>query len=94
MGSSLNQPIQLLCAFVQMKKAKTEEERETLCLRSLEYLERYIYMIVFNAYLHSERQQRWKKPFAAWMKQVMADCKVVFVYSNQSVYVISHVMSS
>lgn len=41
-----------------------------LQLRSLQYLERYIYLILFNAYLHLEKKDSWQRPFSLWMREV------------------------
>lgn len=41
-----------------------------LHLRSLQYLERYIYLILFNAYLHLEKKDSWQRPFSLWMREV------------------------
>ncbi len=54
----------------QANKAKTDEEREKLKKQSLDYLERYIYLILFNTYLHCERRNQWKQSFPAWMREV------------------------
>lgn len=54
----------------QGKTAKSEEEMRTLQLRSLQYLERYIYLILFNAYLHLGKKDSWQKPFSIWMGEV------------------------
>uniref|UniRef100_A0AAV2LCI1 Paladin-like n=1 Tax=Knipowitschia caucasica TaxID=637954 RepID=A0AAV2LCI1_KNICA len=57
---------------LQIKSAKTELEAEELLLRSLQYLERYIYLILFNAYLHLEKKDSWGRSFTQWMEQVAA----------------------
>uniref|UniRef100_A0A8C6TLR1 Phosphatase domain containing paladin 1a n=1 Tax=Neogobius melanostomus TaxID=47308 RepID=A0A8C6TLR1_9GOBI len=46
--------------------------RFELLLRSLQYLERYIYLILFNAYLHLEKKDSWQRSFTHWMQQVAA----------------------
>ena len=57
-------------ASTQVKKAKTDEEKKFLLKRSLDMLELYIYLIIFNAYLHCERSTHWRMSFARWMKKV------------------------
>ena len=57
------------CSF-QGKSGKDEKETRTLQLRSLQYLERYIYLILFNAYLHLEKKDSWQRPFSLWMREV------------------------
>ena len=66
-----------LSVVTQVKKAKTDEARKLLIKRSLDMLELYIYLIIFNAYLHSERSSGWGMPFSRWMKKVRDE-----VYNN------------
>lgn len=54
----------------QGRSGKDEQERRLLRLRSLQYLERYIYLILFNAYLHLEKKDSWQRPFSLWMREV------------------------
>lgn len=42
-------------------------------MRSLQYLERYIYLILFNAYLRLEKASSWQRPFSTWMREVRED---------------------
>ncbi|XP_034049147.1 paladin isoform X1 [Thalassophryne amazonica] len=62
----------IICTYRQMKSGKTEEECQQLQLRSLQYLERYIYLILFNTYLHLEKKDSWQRSFTLWMEQVAA----------------------
>ncbi|NXI43220.1 PALD protein, partial [Galbula dea] len=62
----------IICTYRQGKSGKDEKERWTLQLRSLQYLERYIYLILFNAYLHLEKKDSWQQPFSLWMREVAA----------------------
>uniref|UniRef100_A0A8C0HMN8 Paladin n=1 Tax=Buteo japonicus TaxID=224669 RepID=A0A8C0HMN8_9AVES len=62
----------IICTYRQGKSGKDEEETRTLQLRSLQYLERYIYLILFNAYLHLEKKDSWQRPFSLWMREVAA----------------------
>lgn len=64
------QASQPLSCFFQGKSGKDEKETRTLQLRSLQYLERYIYLILFNAYLHLEKKDSWQRPFSLWMREV------------------------
>ncbi|XP_041032403.1 paladin-like isoform X2 [Carcharodon carcharias] len=57
----------IICTYRQIKTAKTEKEMQMLQLRSLQYLERYIYLILFNTYLHLEKKDSWQRPFSVWM---------------------------
>ncbi|XP_028989257.1 paladin isoform X1 [Betta splendens] len=62
----------IICTFRQIKSSKTEKECQHLQLRSLQYLERYIYLILFNTYLHLEKKHSWQRSFTLWMQQVAA----------------------
>ncbi|KFU90052.1 Paladin, partial [Chaetura pelagica] len=62
----------IICTFRQGKSGKDEKEKWTLQLRSLQYLERYIYLILFNSYLHLEKKDSWQRPFSLWMREVAA----------------------
>lgn len=44
-------------------------------MRSLQYLERYIYLILFNAYLRLEKASSWQRPFSTWMREVREDAE-------------------
>ncbi|XP_074088558.1 paladin [Macrotis lagotis] len=62
----------IICTYRQGKTAKEEQETQMLHLRSLQYLERYIFLILFNAYLHLEKTDSWHRPFSVWMLEVAA----------------------
>ncbi|XP_007167791.2 paladin isoform X2 [Balaenoptera acutorostrata] len=62
----------IICTYRQAKAAKSEREARRLQLRSLQYLERYICLVLFNAYLHLEKAGSWQRPFSAWMREVAA----------------------
>lgn len=62
----------IICTYRQIKSGKTEKECQQLLLRSLQYLERYIYLILFNTYLHLEKKDSWQRSFTHWMEQVAA----------------------
>uniref|UniRef100_G3NCI0 Paladin n=1 Tax=Gasterosteus aculeatus aculeatus TaxID=481459 RepID=G3NCI0_GASAC len=59
----------IICTYRQIKSGKTEKESQQLLLRSLQYLERYIYLILFNTYLHLEKKDSWQRSFTLWMEQ-------------------------
>uniref|UniRef100_A0A8D2DN05 Paladin n=1 Tax=Sciurus vulgaris TaxID=55149 RepID=A0A8D2DN05_SCIVU len=60
----------IICTYRQAKAAKEEQEAQRLQLRSVQYLERYVYLILFNAYLHLEKAGSWQRPFSTWMREV------------------------
>ncbi|XP_074519359.1 paladin isoform X2 [Halichoeres trimaculatus] len=62
----------IICTYRQIKSGKTEKDCQQLLLRSLQYLERYIYLILFNTYLHLEKKDSWQRSFTLWMEQVAA----------------------
>ncbi|NWV48282.1 PALD protein, partial [Daphoenositta chrysoptera] len=62
----------IICTYRQGKSGKDEREKWMLQLRSLQYLERYIFLILFNAYLHLEKKDSWQRPFSLWMREVAA----------------------
>nr|XP_056706215.1 paladin [Euleptes europaea] len=66
----------IICTYRQGKTAKEEKEMHALQLKSLQYLERYIYLILFNAYLHLGKKDSWQRPFSIWMREVAAKAGV------------------
>uniref|UniRef100_A0A8C7YLM0 Paladin n=1 Tax=Oryzias sinensis TaxID=183150 RepID=A0A8C7YLM0_9TELE len=63
----------IICTYRQVPTAhKAEKECQQLLLKSLQYLERYIYLILYNTYLHLEKKNSWQRSFTAWMEQVAA----------------------
>ncbi|XP_038554222.1 paladin-like isoform X5 [Micropterus salmoides] len=62
----------IISTYRQIKSGKTEKESQQLLLWSLQYLERYIYLILFNTYLHLEKKNSWQRSFTVWMEQVAA----------------------
>uniref|UniRef100_A0A672PQF7 Paladin-like n=1 Tax=Sinocyclocheilus grahami TaxID=75366 RepID=A0A672PQF7_SINGR len=66
----------IICSYKQIKSSKCEAEIQTLTLKSLLYLERYMYLILFNTYLHLEKRDSWQRSFSDWMLQVAAQAGV------------------
>ncbi|XP_046709053.1 paladin isoform X1 [Silurus meridionalis] len=62
----------IICTYRQMKSCKSEQERGSLMLKSVQYLERYMYLILFNTYLHLEKKNSLQRSFSTWMHQVAA----------------------
>uniref|UniRef100_A0A7N9IA55 Paladin n=1 Tax=Macaca fascicularis TaxID=9541 RepID=A0A7N9IA55_MACFA len=60
----------IICTYRQAKAAKEAQEMRRLQLRSLQYLERYVCLILFNAHLHLEKAGSWQRPFSTWMQEV------------------------
>ncbi|XP_013397677.1 paladin [Lingula anatina] len=60
----------IFSTYNKTRAAKTPSEAVSLKRLSLDYLERYVYLIIFNAYLHAEKASEWKYTFSAWMQEV------------------------
>ncbi|XP_077359484.1 paladin isoform X2 [Festucalex cinctus] len=74
----------IICTYRQIKSVKSAKECHGLLLRSLQYLERYIYLILFNTYLHLEKKNSWQRSFALWMQQVASKAGVYDVLNRLS----------
>lgn len=68
-------PDDAILLVLQAKATKETQEAQRLQLRSLQYLERYIYLILFNAYLRLEKASSWQRPFSTWMREVRKDAE-------------------
>lgn len=68
-------PDDTILLVLQAKATKETQEAQSLQLRSLQYLERYIYLILFNAYLRLEKTSSWQRPFSTWMQEVRKDAE-------------------
>ncbi|CAH8678227.1 unnamed protein product [Schistosoma rodhaini] len=55
--------------YVKARDENDPEKKLLLRKRSLAYLERYFFLILFNAYLHDQQPKRWKISFEAWIQQ-------------------------
>ncbi|KAM5235944.1 paladin [Ctenodactylus gundi] len=66
----------IICTYRQAKAAKEPQEGRRLRLRSVQYLERYVFLILFNAYLHLEEPSSWQRPFGTWMQEVASKAGV------------------
>ncbi|XP_004615483.2 paladin isoform X2 [Sorex araneus] len=66
----------IICSYRQAKAARGEREAQRLRLRSLQFLERYIYLVLVNAYLHLEKAGGWVRPFSTWMREVASKAGV------------------
>ncbi|WAQ96826.1 PALD-like protein [Mya arenaria] len=79
--------MQYIELFVHSRKVGRDAElRETLLCQSILYLERYVHLILFNAYKYHDRQGGWKRPFSTWMKEVGARAGVYDVLDNLGFY--------
>ncbi|XP_077999424.1 paladin-like [Glandiceps talaboti] len=72
----------IFSTYNKIKAAKTEEDGILYQRQSILYLERYIYLILFNTYLHMERMDNWEKPFTQWMEEFGRKVRVYEVLDN------------
>ncbi|XP_013862429.1 paladin [Austrofundulus limnaeus] len=72
----------IICTYRQAKHEKNEKECQQLMLKSWRYLERYMYLILFNTYLHLEKKDSWQRCFSVWMEQVAARAGVYDVLNQ------------
>ena len=54
----------------QIKSANNEAVRDRRRRQSVDFLERYIYLILYNTYLALEKDTNFTRPFSQWMKEV------------------------
>ncbi|XP_023663900.2 paladin isoform X2 [Paramormyrops kingsleyae] len=66
----------IISTYRQIKTGKTEKEMQCSLLKSLQFLERYMYLILFNTYLHLEKKDSWQRSFSQWMYQVATSAGV------------------
>ncbi|XP_056616779.1 phosphatase domain containing paladin 1b isoform X2 [Triplophysa dalaica] len=72
----------IISTYRQIRTAKSEADAHWLRLRSLQYLERYIYLILFNCYLHLEKKDSWRRSFSHWMHQVAAKAGIYTILNH------------
>ncbi|XP_012936658.1 paladin [Aplysia californica] len=70
--------------FVVFNKARssTGESQQLLHKLSYDFLERYLYLILYNAYLHMEKGTQFKRSFTQWMREVAAPAGVYELLDN------------
>ncbi|XP_078069977.1 paladin-like [Mustelus asterias] len=66
----------IINTYKKSKGAKDKDIAAGLHLRSLQYLERYFYLILFDTYLHLEKPGKWERSFKEWMAEVAAPAGV------------------
>lgn len=76
----------IFVTYNRLKKCETEQAKEQILCLSILYLERYMYLILFNAYLHCDAKMHWKRPFSRWMKEVGGRAGVYEVLDNLGFY--------
>ncbi|GCB68490.1 hypothetical protein scyTo_0008238 [Scyliorhinus torazame] len=66
----------IINTYKKSKGAKNKDIAASLHLCSLQYLERYFYLILFDTYLHLEKPGKWERSFKEWMAEVAAPAGV------------------
>ncbi|KAJ8318077.1 hypothetical protein KUTeg_003168, partial [Tegillarca granosa] len=70
----------------EIKHAKDEHEKQLLKRQSLDFLERYLYFILFNCYLHHDKKIKWQRKFSEWMKEVAVHVGIYELLDNLAFY--------
>ncbi|RUS88534.1 hypothetical protein EGW08_003710 [Elysia chlorotica] len=84
----------LVCVCVlQAKSASNSADRRQLNRLSHDYLERYLYLILFNAYLHMEKSGGFARPFSQWMMEVAAPAGVYELLDNLGFFLLEQGVS-
>jgi hypothetical protein len=47
----------------------------------VDFLERYIYLILYNTYVAEERASGFSRPFSRWMQEVCLHCNLCIISS-------------
>ncbi|GFR60006.1 paladin-like [Elysia marginata] len=82
--------------FVTYNKAKSasgSSDRRQLHRLSHDYLERYLYLILFNAYLHMEKTGSFTRSFSQWMMEVAAPAGVYELLDNLGFFLLDQGIS-
>ncbi|XP_071131535.1 paladin-like isoform X2 [Mytilus edulis] len=72
--------------YNKIKNAKNDEDKQNLKQQSIDALERYLYLIMFNAYLHHDKKIQWSRSFSEWMKKVAVKIGVYQLLDNLGFY--------
>ncbi|XP_041362865.1 paladin-like isoform X2 [Gigantopelta aegis] len=76
----------IFVTYNKIKNATSDKQKDMLQRLSMEYLERYIYLILYNSYLHCEKESGWERSFSQWMKQVAAPAGVYELLDSLGFY--------
>ncbi|XP_061198164.1 paladin-like [Saccostrea echinata] len=76
----------IFVTYNKITKAKSEIEKQQLKRQSLEALERYIYLILFNMYLRYDKKIKWRRTFSQWMREVAVNAGVFELLDNLAFY--------
>lgn len=76
----------IFVTYNKIIKAKSEAEKQQLRRQSLDALERYIYLILFNMYLRYDKKIKWQRSFSQWMREVAVNAGVFELLDNLAFY--------
>lgn len=68
--------------YNKIKTAQTDEQRQEIRRQSLDLLERYMYLILYNTYLAQEKQHKFRRSFSTWMREVASVAGVYDILDN------------
>ncbi|MBZ3886546.1 Paladin [Sciurus carolinensis] len=69
----------IICTYCQAKTTTEEQGAWRLQLHSMQYMERYVYLILFNAYIYLEKALSWQRTFSTWMWEVASKAGVYVI---------------
>ncbi|XP_067672174.1 paladin-like isoform X2 [Haliotis asinina] len=76
----------IFVTYNKIKSARTESQRQSVQRLSVEHLERYLLLILYNAYLHHQKGSEWNTTFSHWMCEVAARVGVYELLDNLAFY--------
>ncbi|GFN91863.1 paladin [Plakobranchus ocellatus] len=83
----------IFVTFNKAKSANCSSDRRQLHRLSYDYLERYLYLILFNAYLHTEKAGSFTRSFSQWMMEVAAPAGVYELLDNLGFFLLEQGIS-
>ncbi|XP_025089894.1 paladin-like [Pomacea canaliculata] len=72
----------IFVTYNKIKSATSELDRQELRRQSVDLLERYIYLILFNTYLAHEKGNHFQMPFSQWMQEVASEAGAYDILDN------------
>ncbi|XP_071106895.1 paladin-like [Haliotis cracherodii] len=76
----------IFVTYNKIKSARTESQRQSMQRLSVDHLERYLLLILYNAYLHHQEGSNWETTFCQWMCEVAARVGVYELLDNLAFY--------
>ncbi|XP_070185653.1 paladin-like [Littorina saxatilis] len=72
----------IFVTYNKIKSANCESIRERRRRQSLDFMERYIYLILYNTYIAEEKHTNFTRSFSHWMKEVASEAGAYDVLDN------------